>query len=253
MFFTKEAVALDYDCDASNRLKVSAAMRYMQQTSGEHLNWLGLPYEKLFEENMVFLMSKGCLKIFDMPVCGQSIIVGTAAVAIRGARFVREFVINDLNGNRMISALTLWLLVDPKTRRILRPASFPYPLPFQDSSIKGDIDDIDLPKSQPDAEETITNLTIRYSHMDYNNHVNNSMYADFVCDAMPFGELLEKGLDTLVISYQNEAKWGDSITMRTRHIADGQYHIHGQKDGGAPCFEALATMKNSIVNEHKKV
>ena len=239
MYFTKEAIANDYDCDLTNRLKISAAMRYMQQTSAEHLRYLGLPYEKLYAENMVFLLSKGCVKVYDMPVSGQKIIIGTAPVKTRGARFIREFVIDDLNGNRLVSSLTMWLLVDPFTRKILRPASFPYDIRFQESALAEDIADIPFPKLIPEKGCSISDLAIRYSHIDHNNHVNNSVYADFVCDTLPLEKLIETGLDTMIISYRNEAKWGDALSIRTSEISPTEYYITGQKDGDA-CFEALA-------------
>ncbi|MDR2933590.1 MAG: hypothetical protein LBV27_10860 [Oscillospiraceae bacterium] len=253
MLFTKDMVAFDYDCDSAQRLKISAAMRYMQQTSAEHLNHLGLPYEKLYRENMVFLLSKSCIKIFDMPVAGEEIVVGTAAVATRGARFVREFVIDDPKGNRMLSAFTLWILVDPNTRRILRPQSFPYDLTFQqEAATQGEIADIALPKDADPDIGVLTDLSIRYSHIDCNGHVNNSFYADFVCDALPVESLLSKGLDTIVLSYHNEAKWGDVITMRTNAQSGNGYYVRGGKKDGSPCFEALAVLKESAAEREVK-
>jgi len=246
MFFTRETVAMDYDCDAAGRLKMSAAMKYMQQTSGEHLDLLGLPYQKLYEENMVFLLSKTCIKVLSMPVSGQKIILGTAPVATQGARFIREFVIDNAKGERMVSAFTMWLLVDPSTRRILRPANFPYEIPFQESAIDKNIKDIALPKSAPKKEDMVSEVAVKYSHIDCNNHVNNSMYADFVCDAVPMDKLLQKGLDTMVIRFHNEAKWGDILDIHTSVVASNEFYMRGQK-GGDLCFEALATLKTEEI------
>lgn len=248
MFFKKEMTVLDYDCDCRNQLKLSSAMGYMQQTSGEQLDVLGIPYEKLLEENMVFLLSKSCIKIHEMPIARQKIIVGTAAVTTRGARFVREFTIEDLSGRRLISCLTLWLLVDPSTRKILRPASFPYDIQFQESLVQTVIDDVPFPKLLDDGMRDCIEVPIRYSSIDCNNHVNNSVYADFVCDSLPLELLVEKGLDTLVVSFHNEARHGNVLSIGRTQISEHEFYVSGSKEDDTRCFEALAIFKETALN-----
>lgn len=231
-----------YDCDANNLLKISAAMRYMQQTSSEHLETLDLSPVKLYNEHMVFLLTKMCIKVHRMPSVAEPLIVGTAATGIIGPRFVREFVIDSPTGERLLSSLSLWILVDPETRRILRPASFPYPIPLQSTVINGAIDDVSFPKLLETGERPKTGVEIRYSHLDTNSHVNNSVYADFVCDALPYDVFMGSELDTLVIGYQNEAKHGDFVEMTTSTLSDKEYYISG-KCRDTACFEALAILK----------
>lgn len=231
-----------YDCDANNLLKISAAMRYMQQTSSEHLEALDLSPAKLYSENMVFLLTKMCIKIHRMPAAAETLILGTAPTEIKGPRFAREFVMNSPEGERLISALSLWILVDPKTRKILRPASFLHPLPIQPTIIGGAIDDIGFPKLPETGEFHKTGVQIRYSHLDTNNHVNNSVYADFVCDALPYDELMKSELDMLVIGFHSEARHGDFVEITTCAPAEKEYHVLG-RHGGSLCFEALAILK----------
>ncbi|MDL2232537.1 hypothetical protein LJC63_03030 [Ruminococcaceae bacterium OttesenSCG-928-L11] len=251
MFFKKEMTATDYDCDCMNRLRISAAMRYMQQTSSEHLDSLGLPYEKLYQEKMVFLLSQGYIKVYEMPVAGQKIVVGTAAVATKGARFVREFTIEDRLGNRLLSSLTMWLLVDPFSRRILRPSSFPYALDFEESLVSNEIEDVAFPRLLEGRNRTEWEVPIRYSHIDCNNHVNNSIYADFVCDMLPLDKLTQKGLDTLVISYHQEAKYGNTIHMAATAMSDSEYYIVGNREDAQMCFEALAILNEKSLQRQK--
>lgn len=240
MYFTAATKAHYYDCDCNNRLKISSAMKYMQQTSSEQLEYLGFSVEKLLAEDMVFLLSKMCVKVHRMPVCNERLVVGTAATTPRGARFVREFVLDSLSGERMISALSLWILVNPATRKILRPAKFPYDMSFQKEQLDGVIDDISFPK-QEGLERPHVKIPVRYSHIDVNHHVNNTVYADFVCDLLPYDQLSAQGIDTLVISFQNEAKWGDVVEIYTNVLGRDEYHVVGLH-GDAPCFEALALL-----------
>lgn len=242
MYFTKKMRTNYYDCGADNRLKISAAMRYMQQTSSEQLESIDLSPVKLFNEHMVFLLTKMCAKIHRMPYAAEAIVVGTVATEVNGPRFTREFVMDSLEGERLISSLTQWVLVNPDNRRIIRPASFPYPLPFQESVIDGAISDMSFPKLPESRERNETDIVILYSHIDTNNHVNNSVYADFVCDALPNVKLLESGLDTLVIGFHSEAKHGDLVRMTASPMKDKEYYIVGRHDNGM-CFESIAILK----------
>lgn len=242
MYYQEENVVKVYQCDVNNRMKISAAMQQMQQAASEQLERLGLPYEKLLEEEMVFLLSKICIKVHRMPVLGEHVLTGTAPVRTQGARFVREFVIDAPGGDRLLSAVSLWLLLNPNTRKVLRPQSFPYALPFRNSVVEKVIGNVTLPKPADGEEGLRTEMAVRYSHIDCNHHVNNSVYGDFVCDALPYGELVEKGLDTLVISFLSEARWGETLALTTLGLSAGSYHISGVKED-RPCFEAFVQLR----------
>lgn len=240
MYHRIPAKANYYDCDQSNLLKISAAMKYMQQCSSEHLEHLGFSTEKLYAEHMVFLLSKMSVKIHRMPVCNERLVVGTAAITPRGVRFIREFILETPEGERLISALSLWVLVNPESRKIYRPASFPYPITFQEPGLDGLIDDIPLPR-KVERGGTRMELPVRYSHLDVNRHINNTCYADFICDILPFEELTAKGIDLFAVSFQNEARYGALLDIARADLSHGEYYISGLHDGSA-CFEGLVRL-----------
>ncbi|MCL2068489.1 MAG: thioesterase [Oscillospiraceae bacterium] len=245
MIYTGKAKALYHDCDVQNRLKISAAMRYMQQVSSEQMEVWGIPAEKLLRENMVFVLSRSCIKINRMPDVSERLLLGTAPTAVKGARFVREFAIDSERGERLISAVTLWILIDPESRRILRPASFPYEMRLASSFVGGHVEDVAMPKLPvPEGQRELREVDIRYSHLDCNHHVNNSVYADFICDMLPYEELIDRGIDTLAISFQNEVRMGGKLLIERSAISAGEYYLNG-KCGDTACFEALVKLKSN--------
>ena len=47
-----------YQCDLSGKMKLSWLLKVMERAAGEHLEHLGLPYDRLYQEGIVFLLSK---------------------------------------------------------------------------------------------------------------------------------------------------------------------------------------------------
>lgn len=241
MSYSNTTTAKYYDCDANNRLKLSAVTRYMQQCSSEQLELLGISVEKLYSENLVFLLTKTCAKIHRMPLCKEELVVSTVPVELRGPRFVREFTVKSPKGEKLVSAITLWLLVDVESHKILRPSAFPYPLPWGESILGGEIDDIKLPKPPAHASPPME-VPVRYSSIDVNGHMNNSYYYDFALDALPYGLVTGRELDTAVVNFSNEARPGDALSVYADEIAENRFFIDG-KNGSVTCFEALVSFK----------
>lgn len=242
MVYQSKTRAMYYDCDVQNRLKLSAAMRYMQQASSEQMELMEIAPSKLYRENMVFVLSKSCIKVHRMPEASEEILIGTAPTATHGARFVREFSIDSLEGERLLSAFTLWLLIDPSNRRVLRPAHFPYALPLEASFVSDAIGDIVMPKQLTEGKLQTNVIEIGYSHLDHNRHVNNSYYADFICNTLDYRDLLERGIDTLAIGFQNEARHGDRLEIAQYGLAPGEFYLEGTHNANA-CFEAYVRLR----------
>ena len=241
MYYTNEAKVLSYDCDLRNRMKMSAAMRYMQQVAGEQLVVLGFPAEVLNEQDKVFLMTKICIKVHRIPTLHEEIIIGTAPTHTKGVRFVREFVIDSKEGERLVSAVSYWPLIQPSSRKVLRPADFGYDMDFQPELIDKYITDIPFPKGKIEGE-FLYDEHIKYSEIDINKHVNNTEYADIICDAMSYELMSEEDIDTFVIGFQNEAIIDDVITVKRHDISDREYYVIGNHER-AECFKGLVKFR----------
>jgi acyl-ACP thioesterase len=245
MIYSKQIKINYFDCDINNVLKLSSAMRLMQQTSSEQMEVLGFSPEKLYGENMVFLLSKTCLKVHRMPQCTEQVEISTAPIQTQGVRFFREFTMDSRDGERLLSALTLWVLVDPHSHKIIRPNKFPYSLEFEQSMLRGAIGDQSVPKAPEQHEgQTVMQIPIRYSHLDLNRHVNNAVYGDFVCDALPYDKLVAQGLDTFILNFKSEARPGEVLDIVTTPLSQNEYHIIGRRDSGI-CFDAYVGLRQN--------
>lgn len=226
----------EYECDTTGHIKPGYILRHMQQISAEHLNALNLPYTELLRRGQVFLMNRLLLKINSIPMGGESCRLTTTPKKPEGAQFIRtnEFFRED--GQSLMRADTTWLLVNPESRKILRPREFEFPVPFTEDEVP-----CPLVRYRPEPPKVLCEVgsrEVRYSDIDVNRHMNNAAYADIVCDFLPPGEYESAPPESLYISFQNEAVLGDIITVFRGQSKPREWYISGKK-GDKPCFEAI--------------
>ncbi|PWM39647.1 MAG: hypothetical protein DBX66_01775 [Clostridiales bacterium] len=237
--YEKNIQVQSYECDILNRIKLSYLLRHMQEISGEHLDELGLPYERLAELGQVFLLAKLRLKIERLPRCRERLRLLTTPKLPIKAQFIRTNEIFSEAGERLAVADTTWLLVDPQSRRILRPKEFTGVLPMTE-----DLEPTTLTRYRPLPPEGLEPAgvrEVRYSDLDINRHMNNAGYADVICDALPFGEL-EREAKELYLHYQNEVREGERISLLRGKTSEGSWYLRGEKETLC-CFEALLTLE----------
>lgn len=225
-------------CDFTQRLKPSALLCLTSDLAGEDYGDRGLPHDKLQNEGFVFLVSRVRFSIKRNVRAEERIRFITYERKIAGPFCIRDYVLEDAEGEQIIAGRSAWILCDPNTRRILRPASFPYEIQNHE--------DIELSVGEPDKLRPVENMErlgerrVVYSDLDGNGHVNNSVYGDMACDVLPM-ELFEGELKEFAINFVKEAKIGDIITLYGGR--DGDSHVVIGYVGEAVCFECAFTFE----------
>ena len=111
------------DCDRYQRARVSTLLSIAAAVAGADYDARGLTYDKLYEMREVFLLSRVALRIHRDPRALQTVDVTTWEDGVKGAHMQRVYEIADSEGV-MVSIRSDWILVDPVTRRIMRPGTF---------------------------------------------------------------------------------------------------------------------------------
>ena len=70
----------------------------------------------------------------------------------------------------------------------------------------------DPKKETPPPLTEIAAIKPRYSELDQNGHVNNTCYADYICDNIPSG-MDRKRLFELSICFEREVRFADRLTL----------------------------------------
>ena len=226
-----------FNCDCNNNLHLSGLLKFTQQVCFEHMELYGLPYESMFDMGMIFMLSKVYIRIHQMPRPNQQLKLRTCPLTPVGAQFLRAVTFEEeTTGQELVRVYTSNLLVNPQTRKILRPAAFTHPLNAGDFPESMNIFKI----AQPEVLHPAPDRPVRYSDIDLNGHINNTVYADIALDALDYSLPATREIREFVIQYQSEAKPEDSLNLQTGSHDPNRWYVGGTTSRGK-CFEATIT------------
>lgn len=225
-----------FECDMNGNIHLARIMGHMQEIANEQLSIIDLSYEKLAQNNMAFLLSSMGIKINKLPKMEQQVVMITYPEPSKGAKFYRTVIVKDMEGSILLVAKTVWLLVDIQNRKILRPSVFFDQYYFETKVCDLNLDYLSSYKRPKNQIFHSTQLyTVEYSDIDVNNHVNNAKYVEIIFNILPIQTVTTKKINTLHITFINEAKLGNTIKLDMALIDEHTHHIVGSKQN-QDCF-----------------
>ena len=234
---------LTRDCDLKGTWRLSAVLEAMQEAAGAHSLLLGCGRQELLRRNIVWVLSRSELHMVRYPHIGEKITLHTFPMPNRVYFFPRYYVFTDERGEMVGKAGTLWLLLDTKTRKMLPPGDIGRLIP--------DNRDLTVPMNLPatvgalQGDEFVTEYTPLYTDLDVNGHVNNTRYADWLCNILGIDQMTRSEPETVILNYNHEILPGQRVTLR-RVQKDRQYRLSGFVDGNTPAFEIGGALRSLL-------
>ena len=216
--FEKDVTVEQADCDVNNILKIGAVMRYVQQISIDHCDILGIDDKRYKETSTAFLLAKMSVEMYEaVPVGTKLHLVTTPFAAVRAVYNRYTHLLNE-EGREVAAVDARWILVDTSTRKILRHPPEALQLPFSKEP------DVSQSVSIPKVKETEPAGTyqVHYSQADLNHHLNNTIYADIVCDMLPLELMTQKRIKKMVVDYRQEVLLGQTMELQIRELPEEQ-------------------------------
>lgn len=236
MEFLEPSVFLDerfcvrsYESGVTNRVSLATLCNYMQESAGLSADRMGWGIQKLQSEGLTWMLSRLYVKVSRYVPWGTELTVRTWPSGMKGRLLAtRCFQAADGSGGEVLQAYSEWLYVDMGSQKIVRlPDGFAGLVPegtpsvvFNDLGGKS----VKLPGVTASAE-----VRVRQSDLDFNDHVNNVHYVEWMLEALPG----RSGPSEIDIAFRSAAKAGDVLVSecfcegaksfhQIRRLSDGQ-------------------------------
>jgi len=215
-------------------VKPEGILDLFQSAAALNASLLKVGMDDLGKNGLTYVVLRIKYQVFRQIPKDSEVIVTTWPNPKGKIRFLRQFEIKDLDGNLMVLGSSLWVLMDLKTRRIMKTDNFDYQTDTLYEEKNFDIEDkIDL----SDIEfKYVKDYQVSRDDIDRVGHLNNTKYLKMLY------EVQSVAIKELTIDYIKEVKYNDIVKLYLGSKDNYEYLI-GKKDETI-CF-AIKYMKES--------
>ncbi len=215
----QELSTKSYFVNRFGKLSTSFMFWQIQDIAWEHAEKLGLGFDNLQKEKQFWVLSRMLIKIKRRPKWGEKFTVETWPAGIDGLLAIRDIHFIDANGESIIKATTSWLVLDLKTKRIIKLELGS--IPIHDERVF----ETNAGKVKPvKSDKEITFTPALFNEIDINQHFNSGRYLERIIDSYDFDFHEKHELEELEINFVKEGVPEDYLGVR-RQIIDKQNHI----------------------------
>lgn len=218
-------------------MKTLADMTLNCATENAKENGYGI--DDLMTQGMTWVLARLSVDMDILPKFNETVEVETWISSVEEQVTERKFrFLKD--GEQIGIASSMWAILNVKTRKTVDLSVVPL---LEKASIEREfeIDDTDRVRCLDSVE--IETHRIRYSDLDINNHVNSIQYIEWIFDAIELEQHVENPFYGLLINYQYEVHYGNTVSIRRSQKREHHYDIFDM-DGTNTTKIKLKTNKN---------
>jgi len=232
------------DVDFKKQLKLSTLFSYFQDVASLASINLGFGIHTLEQKyGVAWILMRIRVDIIRNPVLDEEITIETWPLEPKKLEFERDYIVRDREGKIIVRAVSAWVIMDIQQRKLKRTEviGFTYPEIITDRAI-----DCKLGKLKHSGElKTSYKKVIGYSDIDFNGHLNNSKYVDYIMDCFDMEEHEKFDVKTIEVHFMNEAMPGNKIVLY-KDTSESANHVYiegvNEKDQRT-VFKARAEVK----------
>jgi acyl-ACP thioesterase len=224
--------------DESGGLTMAAAFDYFQEAAVRHAEDLGVGRDPMAALGHGWALSRLSVLLRRRPRQTERLTVRTWPRGWEKLFALRDFDIQDEAGMSLAVARSCWLIVDIERRRPLRPQAAMEKLPLNEG-LDALADGGKGLEAAPGLEKA-AERTAAYSDIDFNGHMNNARYVQWIQDILEPGTLTRAKTMRLDINYLREVKMGETLELWKSPVLPpggprngASVAVEGRRDGQA--------------------
>lgn len=207
---------------------MAQVINYFQDCSCFQSDALGVGPEALDKAGTVWILNSWQIVVDRYPKYGEEISVGTWAYGFKGLLGLRNFIIDDADGNRIIRANSIWAMIDLKSGHPVRPNSG-----YTNVYAIEDKEPMDYAGRKIKTEgdfEILESIVVTKACLDTNHHMNNGRYVAICMEYLPESFAFRQ----IRVEYKHSAFYKDVLVAK-RQIKDSKAVIILENNDGQIC------------------
>ena len=209
-----------YHTDASFYLKPAAFMDMAQEIAYWAAHELGFGYDDLHVHHTAWVLSRMHFHFEKLPKWRDDVSLYTWHKGADGLFYLRDFYLQDKDGNRLVTGTSSWVVIDEQTRRLVRPEELQERLGADEEKMEDAIAErapkVAMPRGaepEPAGEHTVA-----YSDVDIIGHTNNARYMVWAMDCIDFETASTRRVRDLYINFNKETTPGTCVQIGRAHV-----------------------------------
>ena len=223
--FTRQITVLPSDTSCQGTIKLRSLLDYFQDTAGLAVEDIEGTTTELIAKGYAWILTRYEIEfIGKLPVLDEKFTITTFHDPNHGYNTLRVFQVNSVDGRPLVWAKTSWLLLDLAEGRPVKPIAHLPEITSQDTENVPpefhnipDFDDVDT------VCETVRN--VGFHDLDYNAHVNNAAYFEWVFDSTPI-DFMSYEPKSISASFRSGAKFGERVTLKIARMPEENCYVH---------------------------
>lgn len=212
--------------DLTEHWTVSAILNAMQMAADNHAEQLGAGKEHIAPFNIYWVIARTRIDIELYPSYNDTVTIITWPGTPDRVSFPRYFKFEDAKGAVLGTATVKYMLLDMASHAIVAPGKVNiYP---EGMEVLGDVNEQPGKIRFQQATQEPTFRKPAYSDIDLNRHMNNTRYAQWVCDVFPTTKFENHAIRTFQINYVSDGIEGHTIALDVQETAvDDSFCVRG--------------------------
>jgi acyl-ACP thioesterase len=207
--------------DRSDRLTLDAIFQFFQEAAICHAENLSVGREDMLRTGQIWILSRMSVIVKRRPKYFENITVRSWPRGGEKLFAVRDYDIRDKDDVPVVSARSGWIVLDVEKRRPIRPQSLMDNLPQNEGENALSPEDGAIAALEERSNlQKIAERKALYTDLDFNGHVNNVRYIQWIEDALEPQFLENADSMRLDINYLNEILGGEDIDIMSVNIED---------------------------------
>lgn len=209
----------------AGKLGLFGLLNLLQETSWIHAEHLGFGVSSMEQHGLYWVVTRQHLKVHSWANYGDKLTIQTWVRAPEGSFTAREFKVLDEAGKEVALCTSTFIAIDRTTKKLLAA----HELQSMESFTLTQATGLVAEKIAVAGDyEILAQFQVRNSDLDINQHVNNTKYAQWVLDAIPYQFHKTLRLKSYAVNFLAETFLGDTVRIeRDCHTIDVAKATHG--------------------------